>query len=194
MVSASPQPMKTKKRTSKKTVAVRDASWPPGWTEELEREFQEAAGPHVYDKADWHSEGDFPKGLPEKQAFVHTGLFMGWLIEHNLISREFTRQFGRNLRTAVERFKRRAITGPGVYEMWGGALDSDMLTPAGNQFAGYYYDGNRFANDYRKLLTRRLPSFYHVQDTWANYDILAPRIDARYEAWKKSHGKAKRGR
>src|SRR5438105_13524465 len=38
----------------------------------------EAAGPHAYDKADWHAEGDFPDDLPEDQATVHTGMFVGW--------------------------------------------------------------------------------------------------------------------
>ena len=39
-----------------------------------------------------------------------------------------------------------------------------------------------------------LPSFYHVQDTWANYDILARQIDAPYKTWRKRGGKPKRGR
>ena len=30
----------------------------------------------VYDKAKYHYEGDWPKGLRTKQAFVHTGLFL----------------------------------------------------------------------------------------------------------------------
>lgn len=181
--------MKTRKRTPKKP--TRNANWPPGWTEELEREFQEA-GPHVYDKAKWHYDGDYPKGLPKAQAFVHTGLFTGWLIEHDMVSRVFTRQFGRDFPPVTRHFKQRKITGPQAYRIWGGCLDDEMLTPEANQFAQEYYDGGGFAKDFERLLARRLPSCYHVRDTWANYDILAPQIDARYEAWKKSHQKAKR--
>jgi len=52
---------KRKRRKASRKVVPED--WPPGWTEEDEREFQESheAATHVYDKADWHLEGDFPK-------------------------------------------------------------------------------------------------------------------------------------
>jgi hypothetical protein len=193
--------MKTTKRKKQRAVSSKGPTrkrWtfkksekPRGWTEELERDWEES-GPHTYDKAEWHYEGDFPKGHSEKQAYVHTGLFLGWLIERRMISREFIGDLGRNLRSVIERFKRKAITGPEAYEMWDGGLFSDMLTPEANDFAQHYYEGTRFATDYRKLLVRDLPSWYHVQDTWANYDILAPQIDARYEAWKRRRIKAKR--
>lgn len=181
---------KKPKRRKRNPKVVRE-DWPPGWTEEDEREFQEA-GSHVYDKADWHIEGDFPKRLPKKQAFVHTGFFTGWLIAHRMISLKFLRECSRELSSAVDRFKRRALTGPEVYEMWGGVLLDDMLTSPGNQFAQAYYENNQFVKDYQKLLARRLPSFYHVEDTWTNYEAIASCIDARYEAWRCSHRKSKR--
>ncbi len=138
--------------------------------------------PCVYDKAKWHYEGDFPKDLPQKQAFVHTGLFAGWLMEHDMISEDFLPE--------VERFKRREITGPQAYEIWDGGLDSNMLTTEGNQFAQAYYK-RRFFDDYEKVLGRGLPSSYQVQDTWENYDKLKTQIDARYTAWKKRHARGK---
>src|SRR4051794_15432306 len=49
-------------------------------------------GPLVYDKAKYHYDGDFPKGLPRKQAFVHTGMFIGWLIDHGMIADEFLQE------------------------------------------------------------------------------------------------------
>ena len=175
---------------TKKRWTFKKSERPAGWTEELEREWEES-GPHVYDKAKWHYEGDYPKGLPKAQAFVHTGLFTGWLIDHDMISRDFTRQFSQKFPPVTKHFKQRKITGPQVYKIWGGCLKSDMLTPEANEFAQAYYDGHNFAKDYRSLLVRRLPSWYHVQDSWVNYGVLAPQIDARYEAWKKSHGKSK---
>src|SRR5438477_10404913 len=140
--------MKRKKRAEKKgkSAATTKGSRPRGWTEELEREFQEAAGGHVYDKAKWHYDGDFPKGLPKKQGFVHTGFFVGWLLENDMINRQFIREFGQELRGIAKEFKRRKITGPEAYDAWGGCLVSDMLTVEGNEFAEKYYDGNSFAN------------------------------------------------
>jgi hypothetical protein len=38
----------------------------------------------IYDKAKYHYEGDFPQELPMEQAFVHTGMFLGWVIDNNL--------------------------------------------------------------------------------------------------------------
>jgi len=178
---------------NKKRWTFKKSERPAGWTEELEREWEES-GPHVYDKAKWHYEGDYPKGLPRKQAFVYTGLFLAWLIDQDMISRDFTRQLGRDLRSVSKRFEQRKTTGPQAYRIWGGCLDSDMLTPGANDFAQHYYDSNQFAKDYGKLLATGLPSWYHVQDTWANFDILKRKIDARYENWKnpRQRKKAKR--
>lgn len=136
----------------------------------------EAAGPSVYDKADWHVEGRFPDDLSGDQANVHTGMFLAWLCERDLIAGEFCR--------LAEQVKRRRITGPQAYKAWGAVLMADMLTEDGNQFAGKYYSG-QFMSDYRELLVHDLPSFYHVVDTWKNYEILKKRIDRRFQAWRK---------
>jgi len=146
----------------------------PTWTKEFEESWR-AAGPHVYDKAKWHYEGDYPEGLPAEQAFVHTGMIIAWLIEHDMIEEDFLPE--------AEQFKRREITGAGAYKIWDGVLADDMLTEEGNQFARNYY-GEAFEKDYTKVLVGKLPSFYHVKDTWKNYRALKALIDQRYEAWK----------
>jgi hypothetical protein len=138
-------------------------------------------GPCVYDKAEYHYDGDFPKGLPRKHAFVHTGMFVGWLIEHDMIAPDFLEE--------TQRFKERKKTGAQVYKAWDGSLTSDVLTDEGNAFAKYYYggaDGNGgpYFDDYEATLTVGLPGLYHVKDTWENYDTIKQKIDLRYEAWK----------
>jgi hypothetical protein len=138
-------------------------------------------GPCVYDKAEYHYDGDFPKGLPRKQAFVHTGMFVGWLIEHDMIAGGFLEE--------TDGFKERKKTGAQIYKAWDGSLTSDVLTDAGNAFAKYYYggaDGNGgpYFDDYEATLTAGLPGLYHVKDTWENYDTIKQKIDQRYEAWK----------
>ena len=142
-----------------------------------QKEF-ESSGLKVYDKAKWHYEGDFPPDLDTRQAFIHTGMFAGWLMDHDMIAEDFAPE--------AERFKRREITGPQSYEIWDGGLDEDMLTVEGNQFAKDYYDDTKgkYLDDYAEILAQGLPSFYHVQATWENYEKIKHRIDQRYNAWK----------
>ena len=59
--------------------------------------------PTVYDKAKWHYDGDYPSALAHSQAFVHTGMFLGWLIDHDLVSEEFVEDTS----DGIGRFKRR---------------------------------------------------------------------------------------
>jgi hypothetical protein len=136
----------------------------------------------VYDKAKYHLESeDFPAGLPEEQAFVHTGLFWGWLMERDLLSQECLTDFA----DVVSRFKKREITGPRAYAIVGGVLADDMLSEEGRRFADAYFDFDTgdFLSDYHELLVSGLRSDYDVQDTWENYDKLGQRIDERFAAW-----------
>jgi hypothetical protein len=139
-------------------------------------------GPRVYDKAEYHDDEVVPKGLPRKQAFVHTGMFVGWLIEHDMIAKDFLEK--------TQGFKERKITGAQVYKAWDGCLIDYMLTDEGNAFAKYYYNGEDgqgglYFDDYEAALVGDLPSLYHVKDTWENYDVIKKKIDQRYEAWEK---------
>ncbi len=59
----------------------------------------------------------------------------------------------------------------------------------GNAFAEHYYrneEGERGAYfaDYKKVLAAGLPSFWHVADTWDNYEKMAAVISRRFEEWK----------
>jgi hypothetical protein len=61
-----------------------------------------------------------------------------------------------------------------------------MLTDEGNRFAVDYFDFDRgkYLADYEELLAKSLPSLYHVEDTWENYEIISKKIDERYADWK----------
>jgi hypothetical protein len=137
----------------------------------------------VFDKAKWHYEGDYPAGLDEHQAFVHTGLFLGWIIDAGLYSEEFAEDCAKEIR----RFKARKLTGPGVYRAADGVFADDMLNEEGLAFTRAYFDfeKGKYLKDYEKLLSAGLPSMYHVPDTWESYDTLKPQIDKRYAAWQK---------
>ena len=143
--------------------------------------------PIVYDKAKYHYGGDYPEELPIEQAFVHTGMFLGWVIDHNLFSEEFAEETG----DLIAAFKSRRVTGREIYEHWDGALVDDMLSDRGNEFARYYYnfDKGDFLNDYDEVLGADLPSLYHVEDTWENYEKMKERIDQRYKDWERNMSK-----
>ena len=141
--------------------------------------------PYVYDKAKYHHDGNFPEGLNDEQAYVHTGLFLGWLIDNSLYSESFQKDHS----PEIESFKKREKTGPRVYESVGGALVDDMLSDQGNRFSRYYFkfdSEGEFINDYMELLVGNLPSIYHVKDTWENYDKIKKRFDQRFAEWKRN--------
>jgi hypothetical protein len=138
----------------------------------------------VYDKAKYHYDGNFPKDLPIEQGFVHTGMFLGWILENDLYNQDFFQEIG--LTDAVARFKKREITGTKVYEELDGSLTDEDLNEEGNKFAQFYFDFSKgeYQHDYARVFVGDLPSIYDVQDTWENYDKISRVITERYEKWK----------
>jgi hypothetical protein len=138
----------------------------------------------AYDKAKWHyGAEDFPPDLPREQGFVHTGLFVGWLIERGLLGPDLLEESP----DFAEWFRSRSKTGPQVFQLMDGVLTDDDLTEEGNAFAGAYFDFQTgvYLQDYEELLSGHLATMYHVQDTWSNYDVLRDRIDERFAQWKR---------
>ncbi|MGR6002139.1 DUF7832 domain-containing protein [Bacillus cereus] len=137
----------------------------------------------VYDKAKYHYEGDFPQELPMEQAFVHTGMFLGWIIDNHLFSDEFLEE----TEEEINKFKLRKMTGTQVYMFWDGVLSDDMLNDEGNQFAIDYFDFEKglYLDDYDDVFLE-CDTLYQVQDTWGNYFKLKEVIDTRYKEWKKT--------
>ncbi|KKU66549.1 MAG: hypothetical protein UX89_C0022G0017 [Parcubacteria group bacterium GW2011_GWA2_47_16] len=146
----------------------------------------------LYDKAEYHFDADdWPKDVPAHQAYVHTGMFLSWIIDKDLFNKEFFDDFQEQ--KAVEACKNRVITGAQIYEeVLDGVLTNDALNAEGNDFAKYYFDTNNwpYLKDYMEVLCKGLPSEYHVKDTWENYDKLKQRIDENYSKWKQNKGKS----
>jgi hypothetical protein len=140
----------------------------------------------VYDKAAWHTGGSWPEGLPESQACVHGGMVLGWILDRGLESARLRADFPELVRD----FRARRKTGPEIYALAGGVLASDMLGDEANAFAREYLDPDRgaFLSEYVALLASELPSAYHVEDTWTNYDRLRAHLDERFDAWARRHG------
>lgn len=138
----------------------------------------------VYDKAKWHFEGDFPPGLDAFQGYVHTGMFVGWLIDHDLVSDAFKKDFA----AEINSFRQQQHTGAQIYQSCcDGVLLPEDLNEPGNRFAQAYFnfETGEYLSDYEATLGMDVPTIYHVKDTWSNYQKLKVIIDFRFDAWSK---------
>ncbi|MFJ7953620.1 hypothetical protein ACIQZG_19130 [Lysinibacillus sp. NPDC096418] len=135
----------------------------------------------VYDKAKYHYQGEFPNDISTNQAFVHTGMFLGWIIDKNLFSEEFEEE----TQTEINKFKQRDISGTEIYKLWDGVLADDMLNDEGNKFATCYFDFETglYLKDYEETF-QNIATLYHVNDNWENYFKIKEVIDRRYKEYK----------
>ncbi len=139
----------------------------------------------IYDNAKNHFLGNFPDSLPIEQAYVHIGIFLGWIIDNELYSEYFEEEAF----TEIYRFRRREISCTILSEIWDGYLGYELFSHNGNLFTYYYYGSGIYNKDYLSALANDLPSIYHVQDTWDNYEKVCLKISERHEEWKKLIGK-----
>ncbi|MEM6845762.1 MAG: hypothetical protein AAF944_28225 [Bacteroidota bacterium] len=143
-----------------------------------------ARGKSIYDNAKNHFLGNFPNDLPIEQAYVHIGMYLGWVIDNELYSEYFEEEAD----TQIFRFRNRDISCTILSEIWDGYLGHELFSESGNLFTFYYYGGGLYRKDYEELLSNNLPSLYHVKDTWENYNNISQNITLRYRDWKKLVG------
>ncbi|MDE0349027.1 MAG: hypothetical protein OXM56_04910 [Gammaproteobacteria bacterium] len=104
-----------------------------------------------------------------ERAAVVPGLFVAWCVNLGLISETVARDEAR----AVVRLKVREIGGAEfLVSACGGVLDDRVLSEVGLDFARGHYAA------YREFAEASLPT--PVEDTWGNYDRVAPWLTARY--------------
>ena len=141
----------------------------------------------AYDRADWHYGGDYPEDLPSENGGTHIGMFLTWAIMNGLEG-EFHRKESPFSLAAV---RSRKMTGRQfLFKECDGKLWEEDLSTEGNAFAKCYYQGTEgqggeYFADYEATLASDLPSTYHVEDTWQNYEKIALVINARFERWKR---------
>ena len=138
----------------------------------------------IYDNAKSHFLGNFPDSLPIEQAYVHIGMYLGWIIDTDLYSEYFEDEASGQ----IFRFKRREISCTILSEIWDGYLGFELFNSKGNMFSYYYYGGGLYHADYNELLVKALPSIYHVTDSWDNYEKMQLRMDMRFQDWQKLTG------
>jgi hypothetical protein len=139
-----------------------------------------------YDDASWHYGGDFPDDLPEEAAATHIGMFIAWAITNDLAGELHSA----DSQDSIQKVKNRSMTGREflLRECDGKFTDED-LNEEGNLFAQHYYEGEddhygKYLADYEETLSSGLPSMYHVDDAWDNFDKIEPSISKAYQEWK----------
>lgn len=142
-------------------------------------EENKAKSKSIYDNARNHFLGNFPKALPIEQAYVHIGIYLGWVVDHGLYSEYFEDEAG----VQIYRFKNKEISCTILSEIWDGYLGYELFSEEGNLFTYYYYASGIYHKDYQMSLTEDLPSIYHVRDDWDNFKKMSDRIQARYKEW-----------
>lgn len=137
-----------------------------------------------YDDASWHYGGDFPEDLPDEAGATHTGMYLAWALLTGLASSMHTEDFP----DTIPPLQRRQIT-PGRFflEYCDGKFIDDDLNDLGNEYTQAYFDFDKgeYLADYEKILGAELPTLYHVEDSWRNYDRLRPHLDRRFASWKR---------
>ena len=135
----------------------------------------------IYDKAKYHFDSCEQLGLSYDQAFVHTGLYVAWLV-----SRGFFEPDSDDDRQAIKDTLSRVEPPCAVYEWYDGTLYEEMLTKEGNAFSNHYFhfDHGQFLGDYEAYAAFGLPSMFHVPNNWEAYDRLEPVFEARYSLFK----------
>jgi hypothetical protein len=133
------------------------------------------------DRAEWHYGGDFPRDLPPEAGGTHIGMYLAWIIQRDLGSATL-RKYARD---SLRLVKVRKITGR---ELLFTELDEKffdtLLSAVARNFTRDYYQSGCYIDDYDSVLVGKLTTIYHVVDSWANYDRLAPVIDRRFASWK----------
>ncbi|MFC7774001.1 DUF7832 domain-containing protein [Flavobacterium sp. GCM10027622] len=138
----------------------------------------------TYDRIDWHTGNNFPKGMPIKNGGTHIGMFLTWIIDNNLIGLMHIE----NSNDSIQKVKNREMTGA---EFLIKECDSKFwpedLNDEGNKFASFYYasenDYGQYIDDYAEVFDK-YETLFHVGDNWDNYSKIEPVITKMYRNWK----------
>jgi hypothetical protein len=137
-----------------------------------------------YDDASWHYGGDFPKGLPPEAGATHMGMFVAWAHLSGLAGEVHEDDVPADL----GELRKEGLT-PGAYfiRACDEKFTDDDLNDEGNAFAAAYYEGenNQYLQDYQQIVVKRLPSAYHVPDTWDTFETLSPVLSSRLAEWRR---------
>lgn len=141
-----------------------------------------------YDRADWHYGGEFPEGLPNESGGTHIGMFLAWAITRDLAGELHSEN---SIESLVAVRERRMTGRDFLFRECDEKFTDEDLNEEGNAFTAWYYGSDGpFLEDYERVLGSGVESLYHVADTWENFDVLAPVIDARFAEWRRTRSES----
>jgi hypothetical protein len=126
-----------------------------------------------YDRIDWHLDSAVEAGQPEERAFAHIGLYLAWLIRHDLHDPRFLPD------DHVEAVKRGEMTGSDLADDIDGKLIGDVMSDEGRSFSDARYEA--YLGHYAKLFGD-LPE-YGLEDGPEAYDKVEKLLDRLYVEW-----------
>jgi hypothetical protein len=131
------------------------------------------AGPQKFDDVGWHDGPAAEAGQPREHLFTHIGIFLAWLIRHDLHDAHwFPRDHIRGVKAG-------SMTGSDIADDIDWKLISDEMSADGAEFTAARYD--RYMSEYNDLLGE--DADYRVPETHALYARVAPLIDRLYGEW-----------
>ncbi|MBD3238526.1 MAG: hypothetical protein GF332_02715 [Candidatus Moranbacteria bacterium] len=146
---------------------------------------------YVFETAQNHYNSPrYPADISNEQAFIPTGMYLGWLIERGLVSDYFLNETQNELNL----FSQGRITAPKIFKSWGGILSQAMLKPQAHDFSRVYFSNRlnepgKYYHDYKKLLGPNLSSIFSIPDTWENYQAVKTMLDQRFKQYQKANRK-----
>ena len=126
-----------------------------------------------YDRIDWHLDSAIEAGQPEEHAFTHIGLYLAWLIRHDL------HDAGWFPPEHVGAIMSGEMSGSDLADHIDGKLFSGLMSAEGAAFSDARYAA--YVNEYIALFDE-LPE-YSIQDGPEAYSKVEPLLDRMYADW-----------
>jgi hypothetical protein len=141
-----------------------------------------------YDDASWHYGGEYPDDLPPENGGTHIAMFLAWAVTRGLVGELHREESAEDIQELLDR---KISPGQFFFHCCDGKLTDEDFSDEGNAFAQHYFapGGSTYGSyneDYDRILAAGLPSVYHVEDSWENFDRLAPVIQQQFETWRAS--------
>ena len=140
-------------------------------------------GEMKYDDASWQFES-VAEGLPREAAGTHIAMFQTWALLKGLAGAKYQTDFP----DVILKLQQRSITpSTNLWVNCDGVFMADDLNEVGDAFTRAYFDPDTglYFSDYESTVGGKLPTLFHVPDTWETFDALTPVLDGRFEQWQR---------